>query len=63
MKKDGQHLEARACTESVVDVTGGDFVDLVACPFIDWTRCYSNDLHDVQSVLGIYTNHLPLKVL
>ena len=49
----GTHYERDRRTEHVVDATGASLVDLAAAPMIDWERCYSNDLHEVQTILGI----------
>ena len=51
-KADG-YAELRKVTEHVVDVNGGSLIDMTASALIDWSRCYSNDLHDVQATLGI----------
>lgn len=45
--------QLRKTTEWVVDVNGGSLAEMAASTIINWSRCYSNDLHDVQSTLGI----------
>ena len=47
------HKQLATKNEYVVDSTGGSLVDFMASLSIDWYRCYSNDVHEVQSVLGI----------
>lgn len=49
----GADVDCVAEKEMVVDVNGGNLVDMVACPFVDFNRCYSNSLQEIQSTLGI----------
>ena len=46
-------VEAHKVEEHVVDATGASLADVAALPIVDWARCYSNDIVDVQATLGI----------
>jgi len=50
---DEAHVQSIAEEELVVDATGASLADLAVVDCIDWNRCYSNDLYDVQTHLGI----------
>ena len=53
MHRDGDMLEPRLSTERVVDAVGHFLSDVAAAPMVDWTRCFTNDIVEVQSTLGI----------
>ena len=40
-------------SEHVIDMNGACFVDIAACPLVDFNRCYSNDINEIQNILGI----------
>ena len=50
---DDGHLQTQRVTEHVVDAMGASLMDLSVAECVDWERCYSNDLIDVQANLGI----------
>ena len=48
-----EHASAEPLREYVVDAHGGRLLDASILPLVDWTRCYSNDVHEVCDTLGI----------
>ena len=49
----GAHACPLRVSERVVDVAGGVLANLAIAPAVDWSRCYSNDIVEVQTMLGI----------
>jgi len=50
---DQGHKRLEKKSEFVIDASGASLMDLAVADFVDWTRCYTNDILDVQQTLGI----------
>lgn len=50
---DGARIDPVEATERVIDAFGCSLSDMAVATAVDWYRCYSNDILDVQATLGI----------